>query len=174
MGVALEGSELFHMAGSTFMWVQTTHFAVTGADGASDEDLLGELLAADGYGHDYASPFPGGNTEGPVAVHGPWRLDSIGPTSFTPTTAADAATVLRTWSTDQAWTDPDFRQPADVVERLEALIRWLGTGTLHHLRNPGPEAEHDYGWVTGGNGFHEFVRIDRTARRISVVVASDD
>jgi len=174
MGVVLEGSDLVHLAAGTRMWVQRTHFSLTGSAEVSDDEVLRSLLSADGYGHDYAAPFPGRNTDGHVAVHGRWTLQSITAGSFERTTVAEAGRVIRRWSAEQDWTDPDFRQPEEVVRGLDDVIDGLGFGALYRLRDPGPECEHDYGWVTGGNGFHEFVVIDRSARRVSVVVASDD
>jgi hypothetical protein len=35
-------------------------------------------------------------------------------------------------------------------------------------------AEHEWGWVVGQGGFHEFVAIDRPAERLRLIVASDD
>ena len=50
----------------------------------------------------------------------------------------------------------------------------LPVGKVYTLSNPGDDAMHDYGAVTGGLGFHEFVVIDRANGTVHVVVASDD
>jgi hypothetical protein len=47
-------------------------------------------------------------------------------------------------------------------------------GDLYKLDNPGAEDEHEYGYVTGDMGFHEFVVIDRNTCSTHVIVASDD
>lgn len=171
MGVTLAGSEILHLD-ATRMWVQTTHFAVS--DATDDRTVLAELLAADGYGHDYASPFGGRNTDGPVPVHGRWTLASITPTSFEPADPDRAGDVLRTWATVQNWTDPEFTLTSETRSELDRVIGTLRRGTLLRLVHPGDEHEHGYGWVTGDMGFHEYVVIDRPHDRVSVVVASDD
>ncbi|MCM3656864.1 hypothetical protein M3147_06310 [Agromyces mediolanus] len=56
-------------------------------------------------------------------------------------------------------------------ELLELLISSPGYG--HRLRNP-DEFRHEYSWVTGALGFHEFVAIDRRSGVLHLVVACDD
>ena len=45
---------------------------------------------------------------------------------------------------------------------------------VYLLNNPGTDAEHEYGFVTGSLGFHELVVIDRASGCLHLVVASDD
>ena len=75
---------------------------------------------------------------------------------------------------DRDWVDPHYRQPPEVQARLQKVYTLLRSGNLYRLTNPSCEHEHEYGWVTGKLGFHEFVVIDRPGRVIHLVVASDD
>ena len=154
------------------MWVQLTHFEFDRS--VDDRSVLAELVASPGYVHDYASPF---DNEAPViepALHGRWFRECIQADSFEPWTASSAQDAIRAWADNQEWTEPGYRQPPDVHERLGTIYALLHTGSVFKLQNPGVEAEHEYGWVTGGMGFHEFVAIDRGSERIHVIVASDD
>jgi hypothetical protein len=172
MTLRLVGAEIVHMEKGTFMWIQLTHFAFEVAQ--DDRSLLASLIASDGYAHDYASPFDGNAPVTEPAVHGRWWRTSLHADSFEPWVGAEAESLLQSWADNQEWTDPDFRQPPAVQERLKDVYALLRSGDLFTLVNPGSEDEHDYGSVTGGMGFHEFVVIDRSSRRLHVIVASDD
>lgn len=76
--------------------------------------------------------------------------------------------------TTRIWTNPEFSQPADAIQRLGTIYSILDSGPVLKLRNPPREDEHDYGFVTGSLGFHEFIVIDRILRTLHVIVASDD
>jgi hypothetical protein len=108
------------------------------------------------------------------AVHGRWWRSSIHPELFLRWTAPDAESLIQDWADNQDWTDPGFCQPPAVQQRLQDVYALLRSGDLYKLDNPGAEDEHDWGWVTGTKGFHEFVVIDRTRRSVHLVVASDD
>lgn len=172
MTVRLVDSDIVHMDRGAFMWIQLTHFAVeTDQD---DRSLLASLIASPAYAHDYASPFDAAAAVTEPAVHGRWWRSSIHPERFMPWTASDAESLIQDWADDQDWTDPGFRQPPAVQRRLQDVYALLRSGDLYKLDNPGAEDEHEYGAVTGGMGFHEFVVIDRDRRTVHVVVASDD
>ena len=64
------------------------------------------------------------------------------------------------WADNQNWTDPDFRQPPEVRQRLQDVYALFRSGDLYKLDNPA--AEHDWGWVVGIKNFHEFVLVDRS------------
>lgn len=172
MALRLVGFEVVHMDRGTFMWIQLTHFAVKEAQ--DDCSLLTSLVASDGYAHDYASPFDGEASVSEPAIHGRWWRSSIHADAFEAWAAGDAASLLQSWADNQDWTDPDFRQPPPVQEQLKEVYALLRTGELYKLVNPGSEYEHEYGFVTGQLGFHEFVVIDRSRHLVHVVVASDD
>ena len=172
MTLRLLSSDTVHMDEGTFMWVHLTHFAVETAQ--DDRSLLASLIANPGYAYDYASPF---NAEAVItepAVHGRWWRGRVHPELFELCTAADAGSLLHGWVEDQDRTDPNHRQSPEAHQRLQDVCTLLRSGDLYKLRNPGAEDEHDYGWVTGNTGFHEFVVIDRSSRSLHLVVASDD
>ena len=81
-----------------------------------------------------------------------------------PWTAPNAQELIQDWADNQNWTDPDFRQPPQVQQRLQDVCALLRSGDLYKLDNPA--AEHDWGWVVGTKGFHEFVVIDRSKHRV--------
>jgi hypothetical protein len=172
MTVRLVSSDMVHMDEGTYMWIQLTHFAIDTAQ--DDRSLLASLIANPGYAHDYASPFDAEAVIIEPAVHGRWWRSSIRAEMFEAWTAADAESLLQSWADDQKWTDPIYRPPPAVHQRLRDVYTLLRSGDLYKLRNPEAEDEHEYGFVTGGGGFHEFVVIDRNSRILHVVVASDD
>jgi hypothetical protein len=172
MTLRLVGSDIVHMDNGTRMWIQLTHFALETAQ--DDRSLLASLIASPAYAHDYASPFDAAPVVTEPAVHGRWRRGSIHPGLFMPWAASDAESLIQGWADGQDWTDPDFRQPPAVQRRLQDVYALLRSGDLYKLDNPGAGDEHEYGSVTRGLGFHEFVVIDRNRRSVHVAVASDD
>lgn len=166
------GSEIVHLDQGTFMWIQLTRFA--SAPAQDDRSILGSLIASPGYAHDYASPFNADSAVTEPAIHGRWWRSSIRAESFEHSTAEDAESLLRAWADEQEWFDADFRQPPTVQRRLQDVHALLRSGVVYRLINPGTDDEHEYGFVTGGMGFHEFVVIDRAHGLVHVVVASDD
>lgn len=172
MALTLVGSDIVHLDRQTFMWVQLTHFAIGLEQG--DDALLASLIESPAYAHDYASPFPSEGVPVDVGIHGRWRLSEISTDMFSPTTAAQAQDDLQRWANEQEWTNPDYQQPAEVMRRLECVDALLRSGRVYKLRNPGPDAEHAYGAVTGTLGFHEFVAIERSMATVHLIVASDD
>lgn len=172
MTLPIVGSDLVSMDKHTFMWVQLTHFLFDSS--LNDRSALDRLIASPGYAHDYASPFDSTASVIEPALHGRWYRDHIHLGLFEPCSAAEAEAVIQSWVDDQEWTDPDYRQPPEVHARLGKVYDLLRAGNVYKLRNPGENAEHEYGRVTGSGGFHEFVVIDRVSQRLHVVVASDD
>lgn len=174
MTLPFVGDDIVHLGSGTFMWVQLTHFLID--PDQDDQSILESLIESPGYQHDYASPFPsrGGSEPRAWGIHGRWRIDAIHPDLFEPSTAEAAKAEINVWANDQDWTDPEYSQPADAIQRLETIYSLLGSGPVLKLRNPPREAEHDYGFVTGSLGFHEFIVIDRILRTLHVIVASDD
>lgn len=172
MTLCLAGSAFVPMDEGTRMWIQLTHFDIKPEQ--DDRALLASLIASPGYAHDYASPFDDAAVITEPAVHGRWWRGSIRPELFASWMAPEAEFVIRDWADNQDWTDPGFRQPSAVQQRLQEVCALLHTDDLYKLDNPGAEDEHEYGAVTGTMGFHEFVVIDRSTLSLHVVVASDD
>jgi hypothetical protein len=50
----------------------------------------------------------------------------------------------------------------------------LSCDAVYRLADLRETAEHDWGWVVGTSGFHEFLAVDRTTERLRLIVASDD
>ena len=172
VALRLVGSDIVPMGAGTFMWIQLTHFAINPSQ--NDRSLLASLIASPGYAHDYASPFDSEAVIAKSAVHGRWWRSAISTELLEPWTAAVAESVLEAWADDQTWSDPGLPSTACRSTRLQHVCALLRSGHLYRLNNPGVEAEHGYGWVTGGVDFHEFIVIDRSSRTIHVIVASDD
>lgn len=167
------GAEIIHMDKNTFMWVQLTHFGLRSGD---DRSAIAALIASPGYAHDYASPSQVDQHPHPTyaPVHGRWWLSAIHPDLFEVTTADEAENLIREWAEHQEWTDLEYRQPADVLRRLQPVYELLRTGRLYQLSNPSDAEKHDYGDSTGSLGFHEFVVIDSAHEKVHLLVASDD
>ncbi|MFJ4029377.1 hypothetical protein ACIPWF_18255 [Paenarthrobacter sp. NPDC089989] len=172
MTLPLVGDEVVHLDSGTFMWVQLTRFLID--PDQDDQSILESLIESPGYQHDYASPFPSATEVRAWGIHGRWVIDAIQPGLFEPSTAEAAKAEIAIWANDQEWTDPQYSQPFEVIQRLETIYTLMGSGTVLKLRNPPRESEHDYGFVTGNLGFHEFIVIDRILRTLHVIVASDD
>jgi hypothetical protein len=103
-------------------------------------------------------------------IHGPYWLYAITPEIFTPASAVDAEALIRTWAEyDVSLTDDDrAAMESEIYPRIRhATSRYQ----LPDLRDT---AQHDWGWVVGNNGFHEFVLIDRRTDSVALLVASDD
>ena len=78
--------------------------------------------------------------------------------------------LIRTWAEyDVSLTDDDrAAMESEIYPRIRhATSRYQ----LPDLRDT---AQHDWGWVVGNNGFHEFVLIDRRTDSVALLVASDD
>ncbi|HIZ35009.1 MAG TPA: hypothetical protein H9815_04460 [Candidatus Ruania gallistercoris] len=172
MSLRVLGDEILHLDQGTHMWIQITRFGIDA--GQDDWSLLGALIASPGYAHDYASPFDPDEGAPPGGVHGRWRREAIHSGLFAPCPPQEALALLHTWADDQAWTEPRYRQPPRVRERLDSVLTVLQAGPVYRLNNPGADAEHEYGFVTGSLGFHELVVIDRASGCLHLVVASDD
>jgi hypothetical protein len=50
----------------------------------------------------------------------------------------------------------------------------VGADEIHRLTVPRDGNEHDCGWIVGTGGFHEFIAIDRAAKVLTVIIATDD
>ncbi|MFD6055162.1 hypothetical protein [Agromyces sp. NPDC060279] len=168
----ITGWDVVHLDRLTFMWVQSIRFELDASK--SDREQLQLLISSPGYGHDYASPFDGEELVDPPVIHGRWYVGAIHPGRFSETNAEFARSMIRSWVDEQDWHDPKYRQPPEVHERLESVYEVLRSGRVYRLRNPSDDFLHEYGWVTGNLGFHEFVTIDRRSGTLHLVVASDD
>lgn len=155
------------MAEGTYMWMQVAHFAIDAEE--DDLALIAELIRTPEYAYDYASPFETRAAVFEPTVHERWWRDRISPDLFERCSSDDAERVIESWADNQ-----DFTQPSAVQQRLHDVFSLLRLGSVYRLVNPDALSEHDYGWVTGFGGFHDFVVISREDRTINLIVATDD
>jgi hypothetical protein len=156
---------MVHMDSGTFMWVSIKRFSIE-SDG-TDEELIAALLADRQYRDHYAGQDPVEQLQDDL--HGPYWLRAISISSFEPGDSETAKQAL------QAWADAPEPQTQDTQERLQREVYpLLKGGAVYHLPDLRPSAQHDWGWVVGQGGFHEYVVVDRDAASVSLIVASDD
>lgn len=146
-----------------FRWVDVKHLRLP-AEPVGDRELLAALIGHPQFRDDYA----GGGVlpEGPR--HGPYWLRLVTPDAYEAVSREKSAHVLWEWA----------NQFGDVPAALEAHLQrevFDGLSTADHiyyLSGLGDEALHDWGRVH--IDFHEFVFIDRSAGRVTLLVAADD
>lgn len=149
----------------TFCWVDIKRFVID--DDGSDEDLLATLIRHRQYQDHYAGQDP--TQQAQHNLHGPYRLEAITPAVFEPSTPEQAREII------QSWADNPQPQPPHIRHRVEQRVYpLLSSGTLYRLPDLRATAQHEWGWVVGFAGFHEFVAIDRAAATLTLIVASDD
>ncbi|CPR11886.1 hypothetical protein BN971_03179 [Mycobacterium bohemicum DSM 44277] len=125
--------------------------------------LVGHIRYRDSYG--------GTGDKDMETIHGPYWLYAVTPELFSPVSATDAETLIRTWA-EYAAPLPDGRR--DEMER-ELYPRIRNATSRYQLPDLRDTAEHDWGSSVGSvTGFFEFVLIDRSAGDVALVVASDD
>ncbi|MFE9575124.1 hypothetical protein ACFYO1_01960 [Nocardia sp. NPDC006044] len=165
--ITFERERIVHLDAGTYHWVSSKYFRI-GTD-RPDDDLLTALVHHPQYRDHYAGGSP--DQQGAHNLHGPYQLHRISAESFHRISADTAQTQLHQWADQASGTISAAVQ--------DSLDRWvypmLATDDVFELRDPGPDAVHDWGWVVGAaNGFHEFIAIDRTDRLMTLIVAADD
>ncbi|MEU9076806.1 hypothetical protein ACFYUY_28355 [Kitasatospora sp. NPDC004745] len=146
-----------------FRWVDIKRFGFS-AECPDDSGLLAALIGHEQFRDDYA----GGGVLPDGLRHGPYWLRSITPDRYDPIREQQAVRIL------QEWVGPARGRPAglEAALRQEVFDRLTTADGIHHLGELGAGAMHDWGGVHGE--FHEFVLVDRSAGRITLVVAADD
>jgi len=172
MSLVFAGSKYLPMADDSYMWILAIRFDISGD--ACDEEVLSAIISSPQYGYDFASPFDGSASPNQPDIHGRWWRRHIGSDRFLRCAPERAVEVIRSWAEDQNRTDPNIVEPPGAKQHLNDTYALLRTGEVYELNNPPAEHEHDYGWVMGAMGFHEFVVIDRTHRTTTLVVACND
>lgn len=149
-------------------WVDLKLFSIRPE--VSDYLVLRDLLRHEQYHDHYAGQDPTEQTH--HALHGPYQLEAITPGQFESVSANAARQELRNWVA--GWVVP-HEDGSEVEAKLgaEVLARLHGDSILR-LTDLRETAEHDWGWVVGHAGFHEFVVIDRATALLTLLVASDD
>ena len=148
----------------TRQWVSIKVFTLPAE--VDDRDALTAMISHLRYRDSYASS----TFEDAKTIHGPYWLRAITVDTFVVADPAAAETVIRTWADYyEPWPQPD----RDAMDR-EVYRRIAAATVLYQLPDIRATAQHDWGEVVGGDGFHEFVTIDRSASELALIVASDD
>jgi hypothetical protein len=145
-------------------WVLIKLFALPPA--ADDHEVLALLIHHLRYRDSYAAPeFKDAET-----IHGPYWLNAITPEVFSPVAPGDAEALIRTWAD---YTVPLSDDDRTAMER-EVYPRIREATSCYQLPDMRDTAQHDWGYVVGSDGFHEFVLINRQTNNVALLVASDD
>lgn len=145
-------------------WVSIKVFALP--PDADDQMVLTLLIRHVRYRDSYAAP----EFEDARTIHGPYWLEAITPVVFSSVSAADAEALIRTWAD---YTVPLTDDDRDAMER-EVYRRIREATSCYQLSDMRSTAQHDWGYVVGLDGFHEFVLINRQSGCVALLVASDD
>lgn len=146
-----------------FRWVDIKRLRLPG-ESVEARELLTALIGHEQFRDDYA----GGGVLAEGSRHGPYWLRLVTPDVYGTVSREESAHVLWGWVT----------QFGDVPAKLEADLhrevfnRLPPADHIYYLNELGDEAIHDWGRVH--EYFHEFVLIDRSAGRITLLVAADD
>ncbi|MEU6943828.1 hypothetical protein ABZ957_01065 [Streptomyces sp. NPDC046316] len=146
-----------------YRWVDLKHLRLP-AESVSERELLAALIGHEQFRDDYA----GGGVLPDGPRHGPYWLRLVTPGAYEAVSREKGAHILRAWA----------NQYGDVPGELEAhlerevLDRLSVADHIYYLSGLGDEAIHDWGRVH--IDFHEFVLIDRSGGRITLLVAADD
>jgi hypothetical protein len=147
-----------------YQWIDVQIFAFSAA--MDDGGVVGSLIRHVRYRHGYANPV----YRDAKIIHGPYWLKAISVESFSAVPAMAAGALIATWANyDAAVPESDY--PV-LDEWVYGPIR--EATSIYQLADLRDTAEHDWGYVVGYTGFHEFVVINRDAGRLTLIVASDD
>jgi hypothetical protein len=123
------------------------------------------------YRDDCASPWTGPSGD----VHGPYRLQALTVEDFQPCSAATAISMLTEWPATNLspWVSASLLLSREIVGAwLSPLV--VEADEIYRLSVAREGNEHEYGWVVGLAGFHEFIAIDRDIATLTVIIATDD
>jgi hypothetical protein len=146
-----------------YRWVNIKHLRIT-AEPAEAHELLAALIRHEQFRDDYA----GGGVLPEGSRHGPYWLRLVTPGAYETVSRDKSSSVL--WGWVNQFEDVPAKLGADLQQ--EVFDRFSGADHIYYLSDLGDEAIHDWGRVH--EYFHEFVLIDRTAGRITLLVAADD
>ncbi|OKJ61585.1 hypothetical protein [Streptomyces sp. CB02261] len=146
-----------------YRWVDIKHLRLPG-ESVEARELLAALIGHEQFRDDYA----GGGVLPEGSRHGPYWLTSVTSDAYEAVSREKSAHVLWGWA-DQ-FGDVPAELEADL--RQEVFDRLVVADNIYYLNELEDEAIHDWGRVH--EDFHEFVLIDRSAGRITLLVAADD
>ena len=151
-----------------FHWVDIKRFAVDPT--SSDRDLFSALIGSPEYHDHYAGQAT--EEQDHHSLHGPYELGAISPGVYEQSNPEEARVHLRRWLS--AWLDGEQERVEVLAQFNDLVLPRLGGDTVYRLPDLRSTAEHEWGWVVGVDGFHEFVVMDRASRLLTLLVASDD
>jgi hypothetical protein len=146
-----------------YRWVDIKHLRIPSESGDAQE-LLAALIGHEQFRDDYA----GGGVWPEGSRHGPYWLRLVTPDVYEAVSREKSARVL--WGWVNQFGDAPYKLKADLQQ--EVSDRLGAADHIYYLSGLGDEAIHDWGRVQ--QDFHEFVLIDRSAGRITLLVAADD
>ncbi|MFJ2968684.1 hypothetical protein ACIPIC_41265 [Streptomyces collinus] len=146
-----------------FRWVDIKQLRFS-AESVADRGLLAMLIGHEQFRDDYA----GGGVLPDGTRHGPYWLRLITADLYEYIGQEKAVQILREWM-DPLW---DVPTELDADLQREVFARLAAADGIYYLGDLGDEAIHDWGRVH--DCFHEFVLIDRSVGRITLIVAADD
>ncbi|MET9492379.1 hypothetical protein [Nocardia sp. NPDC006630] len=149
----------------TYHWARLQTFRIDSARPVSE--LLTALVAHPRYRDHFATAFEG---QGIHTLHGPYRVECIAADTFRPISSTSARILLQDWA-DNAGVPVSREIQAELDTQVFPLLEAPELLQLPDLR---PDAQHDWGWVVGVDGFHELVAIDQADRVLTLIVAADD
>jgi hypothetical protein len=144
-------------------WVDVKQLRLP-AESVGARELLAALIGHEQFRDDYA----GGGVLPDGLRHGPYWLKLVTPNVYEAVDREKSAHVLWEWANQ--FRDVPAELEADL--RREVFDRLVTADHIYYLNGLGDEAFHDWGGVH--EDFHEFVLIDRSAGRITLLVAADD
>lgn len=159
------GEVFINFRNSTYQWVSIRLFALP--PDTDDYTVLQLLIRHVRYRDSYA----GTGDMDMETIHGPYWLYAIRPELFSPISAADTETLIRTWA-EYAAPLPDAQR--DEMDR-ELYPRIRHATSRYQLADLRDTAQHDWGGTVGSStGFFEYALIDRRIDSLALIVASDD
>ncbi|WP_458318200.1 hypothetical protein [Mycolicibacterium brisbanense] len=168
MLLRLTDDTLVHLAPGMYDWCMLLAFAFDGQPAATQ--LIAAVLEHPRWRDDCMSPWTG-----PCDVHGPYRLETIGVEGFQRCTVATAWDILVNWpATDlNPWVSESLLLSREILGAWVAPLL-VSADELFQLAVPREGNEHEFGWVVGQRGFHEFIAIDHARSTLTVIIATDD
>jgi hypothetical protein len=149
-------------------WVDVKHFALR-PSGCRADEALGTLIAHVRFRDSYADE--DSYEHDSVSIHGPYELASIGVASYEPVSADVARETLESFVMLYGGGAADDADRMKVMTTITSPVL-DAADEIYRLRDLGDAARHEWGWVV--RDFTELVAIDRSAGRLSLIVAAQD
>ncbi len=96
-------------------------------------------------------------------------MEAVSPESFDLVCSADAEALLTSWM--EQFGPVNAREVEGDLDEVYSLLR--SASAVLELRDLGEDARHEWGWVVGLSGFHEFVIVEPEGG-VALIVATDD